>query len=77
MHREIIHPKTNQIVITLPHELLNQELELLIFPTARARKRKADTKRLMTSVFKDAEKINVTERLDIDKLMNEMNDAIS
>lgn len=75
MHREIIHPKTNQIVITLPPELLNQELELLIFPTAR--ERKADTKRMMTRVFKDAEKINIAEQLDVDKLMNEMNDAIS
>jgi hypothetical protein len=53
MLREIINPKSNQIVITLPPELVNQELELLIFPTKK--NKKYDTKKLMGCVFKNAE----------------------
>ncbi|MDQ1270191.1 MAG: hypothetical protein QG618_1501 [Thermodesulfobacteriota bacterium] len=49
MLREIINPKSNQIVITLPPELVNQELELLIFPTKK--NKKYDTKKLMECVF--------------------------
>ena len=47
MLREIINPKSNQIVITLPPELVNQELELLIFPTDKTKK--ADMKSTLSS----------------------------
>ncbi len=75
MLREIINPKSNQIVITLPPELVDQELELLIFPTKKPKKH--DTKKLMESVFKNAEAIEVHDSIDINDLMNEMNDALS
>lgn len=75
MLREIINPKSNQIVITLPPELVNQELELLIFPTGKNKKH--DTKKLMEYVFKIAEAIDVEDSININDLMNEMNDALS
>jgi len=75
MLREIINPKSNQIVITLPPELVDQELELLIFPTKKPKK--YDIKKLMESVFKNAEAIDVHDSIDINDLMNEMNDALS
>lgn len=74
MLREIINPKSNQIVITLPPELVNQELELLIFPTKK--NKKYDTKKLMKCVFKNAETTDVEDGININDLMNEMNDAL-
>ena len=75
MLREIINPKTNQLVITLPPELVNQELELLIFPTER--NKKDNTKKLMECVFKNAETIGVEDSININDSMHEMNDALS
>lgn len=75
MLREIINPKSNQIVITLPPELVNRELELLIFPTEKNKKH--DTKKLMECVFKNAEATDVEDSTNINDLMNEMNDALS
>ncbi|WP_289020511.1 hypothetical protein [Desulfobacter postgatei] len=63
MLREIINPKSNQIVITLPPELVNQDLELLIFPTKK--NKKYDTKKLMECVFKNAETTDVEDSINI------------
>lgn len=63
MLREIINPKSNQIVITLPPELVNQELELLIFPTKK--NKKYDTKKLMGCVFKNAETTDVEDSINL------------
>ena len=75
MFREIINPQSNQIVITLPAELVNKELELLIVPTGKNKHH--DTKKMMESVFKNAETTDVEDNLNINNLMNEMNDALS
>ena len=80
MIREIIKPETNQVVINIPSHMVNQKLELLLFPI------KQDTdipfankkaKLLMEKVFKNAESITVQKNINIDELMNDMNDALS
>ncbi|MBF0235626.1 MAG: hypothetical protein HQK65_21720 [Desulfamplus sp.] len=74
MIHEIINTKTNQVVITLPAEFIDRELELMIFPAPKRDKK--ETKRMMERVFKNAEKIDVADDIDIDDIMNEMNDAL-
>ena len=80
MIREIIKPETNQVVINIPSYMVNQKLELLLFPI------KQDTdipfankkaKLLMEKVFKNAESITVQKSINIDEIMNDMNDALS
>lgn len=80
MIREIIKPETNQVVINIPSHMVNQKLELLLFPI------KQDTdipfankkaKLLMEKVFKNAESITVQKNINIDDIMNDMNDALS
>ena len=80
MIREIIKPETNQVVINIPPHMVNQKLELLLFPI------KQDTdipfankkaKLLMEKVFKNAESIAVQKNINIDEIMNDMNDALS
>jgi len=80
MIREIIKPETNQVVINIPSHMVNQKLELLLFPI------KQDTdipfankkaKLLMEKVFKNAESITVQKSINIDEIMNDMNDALS
>jgi hypothetical protein len=79
MIREIINPKTNQVVINIPPSMVNQKLELLLFPikdTATPLKKKK-AKQLMDKVFKNAESTTIQKNIDIDEIMNDMNDALS
>jgi hypothetical protein len=79
MIREIINPKTNQVVINIPPNMVNQKIELLLFPikdTATPLKRKK-AKQLMDKVFKNAESTTIQKNIDIDEIMNGMNDALS
>ena len=79
MIREIINPKTNQVVINIPPNMVNQKLELLLFPikdTATPLKKKK-AKQLMDKVFKNAESTTIQKNIDIDEIMNDMNDALS
>ncbi len=55
MIREIISPKTNQITINIPANMVNQELELLVFPVGKKQAEKEKTKLIVEKVFnKDA-----------------------
>jgi len=79
MIREIINPKTNQVVINIPPNMVNQKLELLLFEikdTATPLKKKK-AKQLMDKVFKNAESTTIQKNIDIDEIMNDMNDALS
>jgi hypothetical protein len=76
MIREIINPKTNQVVINIPPNMVNQKLELLLFPikdTATPLKKKK-AKQLMDKVFKNAESTTIQKNIDIDEIMNDMID---
>jgi len=78
--REIIRPKTNQVVIHIPHDMVNQELELLLFPIkqdADAVFQKKKSKQLIKMVFENAKSTVIQENLNIDEIMNDMNDALS
>lgn len=80
MIREIIRPKTNQVVIHIPHDMINQELELLLFPIKRdvdAVSQKKKSKQLMKMVFENAKSITIKKNLNIDEIMDDMNDALS
>ena len=80
MIREIIKPETNQIVINIPSEMVNQKLELLLFPIQQSTNSpfpKEHEKQLMEKVFKNAASITVPKNIGIDAIMNEMNYALS
>jgi len=77
MIREIIKPETNQIVINIPSDMVNQELELLLFPIQQSINSpfsKEQEKQLMEKIFKKAESITVQKNIDIDEIMNDIND---
>ena len=80
MIREIIKPETNQVIINIPSNMINQKLELLLFPikpnTNSVFIKKKDRK-LMEKVFKSAKSITVQKNINIDEIMNDMNDALS
>ena len=78
MIREIINPKTNQVVINIPPDMVNQQLELLLFPikqdTGTLLKKK--TQQLMEKVFQNAKSTTIQKNLNIDEIMNDMNNAL-
>ncbi len=80
MIREIIRPKTNQVIIDIPHDMVNQELELLLFPIKQDNGivfQKKRAKQIMVKVFEDAKSNTIQKNLNIDEIMNDMNDALS
>ena len=79
MIREILKPTKNQILINIPDDFVNKDLELLIFPISETKKASIDKKlgRLMEKNFKKAKTVHIPKDLDLDNLMNEMNDALS
>jgi len=79
MIREFIKPKTNQILVKIPNEFIDKNLELLIFPIndAKPSSPKPDLVQLMEKNFLVAKTITISKGIDLDKLMNEMNDALS
>jgi hypothetical protein len=80
MIREILKPTTNQVVINIPSNMVNQKLELLLFPIKQDAKitfEKKKAKLLMEKVFNNAESIAVQKNINIDGIMNDMNDALS
>ena len=45
MIREIICPKTNQIIINIPASMVNQELELLVSPIGKEQHQQGERKK--------------------------------
>lgn len=80
MIREFIKPKQNKISIDIPDDYINKKLELLIFPidkvNVKKKKKISNIGRLMDNNFKAARFTSVSSNVDIDKLMNEMNNAL-
>lgn len=80
MIREIIKPKTNQVVINIPQDLVDKELELIVFEIEQdtgTGARKFKFRQLMDDIFESAKSATIPDDLDIDDIMNDMNNALS
>jgi hypothetical protein len=80
MIREIIRPKTNQVVINIPQNLVDKELELIVFEIEQdtvTGAQKFKFRQLMDDIFRNAESATIAADLDIDNIMNDMNNALS
>jgi hypothetical protein len=80
MIREIIRPKTNQLVINIPLDMVDKELELIVFAIKQdtgTRIQKVKYRQLMDKIFEQAESVKIQDDFDIDEIMNDMNNALS
>lgn len=80
MIREIIRPTTNQVVVKIPQDMVNKELELIVFAIKQdsgATTDKMKSRQLMDEIFENAKTTNIRGDVDIDEIMNEMNNALS
>jgi hypothetical protein len=80
MIREIIRPKTNQVVINIPQNLVDKNLELIVFEIEQdsgTNAQKFKFRQLMDDIFRNAESVTMPDDLDIDDIMNDMNNALS
>jgi hypothetical protein len=80
MIREIIRPKTNQLVINIPLDMVDKELELIVFAIKQdtgTRIQKVKYRQLMDKIFEQAESVKIPDDFDIDEIMNDMNNALS
>jgi hypothetical protein len=74
MHRAVVSTKEVEKLTPLPEDLKKfKTLELLISPTYPINK--AELRKKFETVFKKAKTIKIPKDIDIDKVMNEMNDA--
>jgi len=80
MIREIIRPKTNQVIINIPQDMVDKELELIVFEIKQdtgTGTEKIKSRQLMDKIFEHAESVTIPDDLDIDEIMNDMNNALS
>ncbi|HKJ97927.1 MAG TPA: hypothetical protein VJ959_03315 [Desulfotignum sp.] len=80
MIREIIRPKTNQVVIHIPRDMVDKELELIVFEIKKKTgtgAQKFKIRQRMDDIFQNAASATIPGDLDIDDLMNDMNNALS
>ena len=80
MIREIIRPKTNQVIINIPQDMVDKELELIVFEIKQdtgTGTQKIKSRQLMDDIFQNAESATIPNDLDIDDIMNDMNNALS
>jgi len=80
MIREIIRPKTNQVVINIPQDMVDKELELIVFAIKQdtgTGTQKIKSRQLMDKIFEHAESETIPDDLDINEIMNDMNNALS
>ena len=79
MIREIIRPQTNQVIIHIPQDMVDKELELIVFAIKQGTGtgiQKIKSRQLMDKMFEHAESAPIPEDLDIDEIMNDMNNAL-
>ena len=81
MIREIIRPQTNQVIIHIPQDMVDKELELIVFAIKQDTGtgtgiQKIKSRQLMDKIFEHAESATIPEDLDIDEIMNDMNNAL-
>ena len=84
MIRELIRPQNEQLVINIPREYINKEVEVLVFPILEQ-----DNEHIQTNVSENLEafralmkkakksNIKVPKDVDIDDLIDEIYDDIS
>lgn len=80
MIHEIIRPKTNQLVIHIPQDMVDKELELIVFAIKQntgTGTQKIKSRQLMDKIFEQAESEKIPDDFDIDEIMNDMNNALS
>ena len=80
MIREIIRPKTNQVVINIPQDMVDRELELIVFAIKQdtgTGAQKIKFRQLMDNIFQNAESAVIPDELDIDEIMDDMNNGLS
>ena len=80
MIREIIRPKTNQVVINIPQDMVDRDLELIVFAIKQdtgTRAQKIKFRQLMDNIFQNAESAVIPDELDIDEIMDDMNNGLS
>jgi hypothetical protein len=80
MIREIIRPQTNQVIIHIPQDMVDNELELIVFAIKQDTGtgtgiKKIKSRQLMDKIFEHAESAIVPEDLDIDEIMVEGYDS--
>jgi hypothetical protein len=78
MIKEYLTPKSKQVVINIPDEFVNTGIELLIIPMHKIKNHGDSTQlsEMLGKNFKAAENIRIPKEINIDKLMNEMNNAL-
>jgi len=81
MIREIIRPQTNQVIIHIPQDMVDKELELIVFAAKQDTGtgtgiQKIKSRQLMEKMFEYAESATIPDDLDIDEIMNDMNNAL-
>jgi len=80
MIHEIIRPKTNRVVINIPQDMVDKELKLIVFAINQntgTGTQKIKFRQLMDKIFEQAESEIIPDDFDIDKIMNDMNNALS
>jgi len=81
MIREIIRPQTNQVIVQIPQDMVDKELELIVFAIKQDTDtgtgiQKIKSRQLMNKIFEHAESATIPDALDIDEIMNDMNNAL-
>jgi hypothetical protein len=79
MIREIIRPQTNHVIIHIPQDMVDKELELIVFAIKQGTGtgiQKIKSRQLMDKMFEYAESATIPDDLDIDEIMNDMNNAL-
>jgi hypothetical protein len=79
MIREIIRPQTNQVIVQIPQDMVDKELELIVFAIKQDTGtgiQKIKSRQLMDKIFEHAESATIPEDVDIDEIMNDMNNAL-
>ncbi len=83
MIRELIRPQNEQLIINIPKEYVDKEVEVLIFPIPKPGNEPFQTNAranldAFRKIMKKARKANlkVPKDVDIDDLIDEMNDDI-
>ncbi len=78
MIKEYLTPKSRQVVVNIPEEFINKRIELLIIPMHKMTSHNSSTRLsgMLEKNFKAAENIPIPKEIKIDKLMNEINNAL-
>jgi hypothetical protein len=80
MIREIVRPTKQQLMIEIPRQYVNKNLEVLILPffemDSAGEMEDTGYDEDLQKLFKNASNIKIDKGVDIDALMNEVNDVV-